>query len=217
MEITELVWKLFILLLPGVIATIMINQVSESKKKTIFEFTVYSALLGLSSVLILEFIYSIINIIIATCKCNFSSLCWGTNLSLWDNLFDNKSSVNKLEIIMLYILSIPLGVFYGYVSTKKILNKLFKKFNLTSRYGDNDVWSFYLNSPEIQWIFLRDNTTKLTYYGKIRAFSDSTKKREILLEDVQVYTSDTSQYLYDVESVFLELNEYSFSIETPKK
>ncbi|MDR0893153.1 MAG: hypothetical protein LBN24_11160 [Mediterranea sp.] len=215
MDITELVWKLFILLLPGVIATIMINQVSEHKKSSIFEFTVYSAVLGLSSVLIMEIFYSLWNVLVAIFTWNFHSLRWGTNLSLWDNLFGNRVEINKIEIIISYIFSIPLGVAYGYISSKKILNRLFKKWKLTNRYGDNDVWSFLCNSPEIDWIYLRDKSTQLTYFGKLRAFSDSGKKREILLQEVEVYRDENR--LYDIDSVYLELDEYQFSIETPKK
>jgi hypothetical protein len=214
MQITELVWKLFLMLLPGVVSTLMLRQISSSRKDGIFEFIIQSALFGIATFLLMEFGYSLFNIIKAVLLKNHK-LEFGLNLSIWENIFDNSSKYNKVEILISYILSIPLGVFYGFLLNKKLINKLFQKLRITKRYGDNDVWSFFLNSPTTQWILVRDKSTNLTYFGKIRAYSDSAEKREILLNDVKVYTSNTWQHLYDSETVFLELDNYNFSIEIP--
>lgn len=215
MEITELVWKLFLLLLPGVVATLMLNQITGSKKMTPFNFMINSALLGIASFIIMELAVSIFNIIRALFSPEIK-INWGLNLTIWDNLFDNDKEFNKLEIIFSYLLSIPLGVFYGFIISKKLFNKLFQKLKFTHRYGDDDVWSFFLNSPNTQWILVRDKSTNLTYFGSLRAYSDTTEHREILLHDVTVHTSDTWEDLYSSESVYLELEENKFSIEIPK-
>ena len=215
MEITELVWNLFLLLLPGVVATIMIRQVT-GEKYTIFDFIVYAALLGISTFIIMELLYSVYNIIIVI-FCKDKSFVWGLNLTVWDRIFNNSQSFNKIEIIVSYFLSIPLGVFYSLIVSKKLLNKLLKKLNLTNRYGDNDIWSFYLNSEDISWIFVRDKTASLTYYGAVKAYSESGDKREIVLTNVAVYNTADLELLYEVESVYLELEESKFSIESPIK
>jgi hypothetical protein len=215
MQITELVWKLFLLLLPGVVATLMLNQISGNKKMSPFNFLLYSALLGITSYIIMEIGVSVFNIIRALSSHELR-LDWGLSLTVWDNLFANDKDINKLEIILSYLLSIPLGIFYGFIISKKLFHKLFQKLGFTNRYGDNDVWSFFLNSPETQWILLRDKSTNLTYFGNIRAYSDTTDYREILLNDVTVFTSDTWEELYNSESVYLELESNKFSIEIPK-
>jgi hypothetical protein len=185
MQITELVWKLFLLLIPGVVATIMLIQITGDKKMSVFNFVINSALYGIASFLIMEFSISLFNII-KTLFYPGHVIKWGLNLTIWNNLFDNNKEFNKIELVISYILSIPLGIFYGYFISRKLLNRLFKPLKLTNRYGDNDVWSFFLNSPNTQWVLVRDKLTNLTYFGNVRAYSDTSEKREILLNDVQV-------------------------------
>jgi len=216
MQITELIWNLFLLLLPGVVATIMIKQIFSGIKYTIFEFSVNAALFGIATYIIMEFGYSIFNIIHAIFSPKIS-LQWGLNLTIWDNFFDNNKDYNKIEIIIAYILSIPLGLFYGFVVSKKLINKIFQYFGWTHRYGDDDVWSYFLNSKEINWIIVHDKKTNMSYFGSIRAYSDSNAKREILLNDVDVYASDDwDKPIYQSEFVFLELDNNNFTIESPK-
>lgn len=215
MQITELVWKLFLLLLPGVVATLMLNQITGSKKMSPFNFMINSALLGIASFILMELVVSFVNIFRAIFSQEIK-IHWGLNLTIWDNLFDNSKDFNKLEIIFSYLLSIPLGIFYGFIVSKKFFNKIFQRLKFTHRYGDDDVWSFFLNSPDAQWILVRDKSTNLTYFGSLRAYSDTTERREILLNDVTVYTSDSWDYLYSSESIYLELENNQFSIEIPK-
>jgi hypothetical protein len=211
MEITELVWKLFLILMPGVIATLMVNQLSSKKITSVFFFIIYSALFGIITFIIMEILYSI-GIIFSN---DWKYLQLGTNLDIWDNIYDNSNKYNRIEIFISYVLSVPLGLLYGYIDLKKWPNKIFKYFKWTDRYGDDDVWSFYLNLPETDWIYVRERTTNLTYFGKIRAFSDSEVKREILLADVEVYKTDDWEKLYNLKSIFLELDEFNYSIESP--
>lgn len=215
MEITELIWNLFLLLLPGIVAVLMLKQIFSSIKYSVFEFCINAALFGITTFIIMELGYSIFNIVVAAFSKEYI-LVWGLNLTVWDGLFNNSKQFNKIEIIVSYLLSIPLGVLYGYVLSKKLINNFFKWLNLTNRYGDDDVWSFYLNSPDTKWLLVRDKSNNLTYFGKIRAYSDTNEKREILLTDVDVYTSDEWKPLYSSESVYLELDNYKFSIESPK-
>ncbi|KAA6351775.1 hypothetical protein EZS27_000900 [termite gut metagenome] len=215
MEITELVWKLFLILMPGVIATLMVNQLSSKKITSVFFFIIYSALFGIITFIIMEILYSIGIVIVTSFWGDWKNLQWGANLNIWDNIYDNSNKYNRIEIFTSYVLSIPLGLLYGYIYLKKWPNKLFKYFKWTDRYGDDDVWSFYLNSPETDWVYVRERTTNLTYFGKIRAFSDSGVKREILLADVEVYRTDDGEKLYNLKSIFLELDEFNYSIESP--
>ena len=215
MQITELVWKLFLLFLPGVVSTLMLNQITGNKKMSPFNFFIYAALLGITSFIIMELSVSLINVL-ETIFSKEIDIQWGLNLTIWDNLFENERSFNKLEIFLSYLLSVPLGLFYGFIVSKKLFNKLFQRLKFTHRYGDDDVWSFFLNSPDTQWVLVRDKNTNLTYFGSVRAYSDTTVSREILLNDVTVFTSDLWEYLYCSESVYLELENNNFTIEIPK-
>jgi len=215
MEINDLIWRLFLILLPGVVSTLMLRYITTNKKYTIFEFIIYSATMGMGTIVMMELFYSLYSIIISIFSAKYF-LTWGLNLSIWDNLLDGEKSLNKLELFFLYILAIPMGFLWGFLITKKIIIKIFQRLKLTNRYGDNDVWSFFLTSPSTDWVLLRDKREKLTYFGKVSVYSDSTEIREILLQDVIVYTTDTWEELYKSDAVYLELNNFDFTIESPK-
>jgi hypothetical protein len=213
MQITELIWNLFLILLPGVVSTLMLRYITTSRQYSIFEFVIYSAVMGIGVFVIMEFFYSVFMIL--SSLYHRHSIAWGLNLSIWDNFFSGEKGLNKNEIFISYILAIPMGVLWGYLLTKKSLIKLFQTLKLTSRFGDDDIWSFYLNSPETMWIYVRHISNNITYFGKVRAFSDSTEKREILLQEVIAYNSDSWDELYRSDSVYLELNNYDYILESP--
>jgi len=215
MQITELVWKLFVILLPGVVSTLMVRYITTHKQYSIFEFVIYSATLGIGTLIIMEIGYSLYWMIRGVLSSNITTE-FGLNLSIWDNLFNGQKNLNKNELFISYLIAVPMGFIWGIVITKKLIIRIFQKWNLTSRYGDNDVWSFYLNSPNVDWIYLHNRKDNLTYFGKIRAYSDSEEKREILLEDVIVYSSDNFKELYQSNAVYLELNNFEYKIESPK-
>lgn len=213
---TELIWNLFLLLLPGVVATLMIKQILSGIKYTVFEFSVRSALFGIATYIFMELGYSLYNLIYAIFSPEIS-LRWGLNLSIWNSFFNYSTDSDKLEIIVSYILSIPLGLFYGFIESKKLINRFFQKLGWTHRYGDDDVWSYFLNSQNIHWIIVHDKRANMSYFGCIEAYSDSNAKREILLHDVDVYASDDwEKPLYQSDYVFLELDKNHFTIEVPK-
>lgn len=215
MEITELVWKLFVILLPGVVSTLMVRYITTHKQYSIFEFLIYSACLGIGTFIIMELFYSLFWAIYGILSSNISTE-FGLNLKIWDSLINGVSSIDKNELFLSYLLAIPFGFFWGFVISNKIVIRLFQKWKLTTRYGDNDVWSFYFNSPNTNWIYLHNKKENLTYFGKIRAYSDTGEKREVLIEDVIVYASDKWEQLYESDAVYLELSDDNYTIETPK-
>jgi len=216
MAISDLVWKLFLLLLPGVITTLFVRYITTNKNYTPFYFIIYSAIFGLGTFFLLEIIISVYNIFRAV----FSSkieVCWNLNLSIWDSIINGKSDFKKLELIFAYIAAIPFGLIIGYFIQHKTLNDFLQRIKLTTRFGDGDVWSHFLNMENVEWIIVRDKQNNLAYFGSIRSYSEANDKREILLESVDIYTSDSWIKLYSSEAVLLELNDKQFSIELPEK
>ncbi len=213
MEISELVWKLFILLLPGIITTLFIRYITTNKYYPPFYFVIYSAILGLGLFIFLEIIISFFNISISLI--NSTKLKWGVNLSVWDiiiNSTDGKT-IKILELLIAYISAIPFGLLIGYIIQHKIFHRFLQKIKLTSRFADGDVWTYYLRMKEVEWIVIRNSANNLAYYGNVISYSESKDKREILLQNVDVFTNDTWKKLYSANTVFLELDDNAFSIE----
>lgn len=215
MEISELVWKLFLLLLPGIVTTLFVRYITTNKNYAPFYFIIYSAVFGIGVFVFLELIISVYNLLLALYTGEYN-LQWGVNLSIWDSVLDTGKDFEKSELLIAYAIAIPFGLFIGYTLQHKILHRLLIKFNLTSRFADGDVWNFFLNNKNVEWIIVRDNKRNLAYYGSVRAYSEANDKREILMEDVDVYVNDTWEKLYFSNSIFLELDDNSFSLEEPE-
>lgn len=94
MEISDLVWKLFLLLLPGVITTLFVRYISTNKNYPPFYFIIYSAILGLGTFFLLEIIISIYNIIRVVFNEKIE-VCWKLNLTIWDSIVNGKADFKK--------------------------------------------------------------------------------------------------------------------------
>jgi hypothetical protein len=121
------------------------------------------------------------------------------------------------QFISLIIISLFLGVLSAISFNKKWLYRFGKKYKITNHFGEEDVWTYFNNSNDIDWIYVRNHKNNLTYYGNIKLFSDSNEKRELLLGDVTVYDSDSGDFMYEMENVYLCLDYNDISIETAKK
>lgn len=215
MEINELFVKVILIMLPGVFASLILKQLSATHSKSTLMFIINSIIMGFGIFLIMEFFCSLWNIGYCIYKAT-STLKWGTNLSVWDYLLGSSKTINKSELIISYLISIPAGVLLSIFETKKYFIKFLHRLKVTDRFGDDDIWSFYMNSDEVTWVYVRDKNNDTTYYGKIRAFSDSGTKRELILENVSVYESSTASPIYDIEIVYLDLNNTDYLTETAK-
>jgi len=52
----------------------------------------------------------------------------------------------------------------------KIFHKFAQKLLISQKYGDENLYSYYLNAKEIDWVYVRDFERKLTYQGRVISF-----------------------------------------------
>lgn len=98
-----------------------------------------------------------------------------------------------------------------------MLNKFSNKFKISTKYGDENLYSHFLNANEIDDIYLRDIKNNLVYHGVVSFFSEKENFKEIVLNDVSVYRYEDSEHLYDIERVYLSLKTDDLVIESPFK
>ena len=77
------------------------------------------------------------------------------------------------------------------------------------------MWDYFHNTPQIEWVFVRDHKMDLTYYGWIAVYSDSEKDRELILKDVQVFSAESEDLLYNIEVMYICRDKYDLTIEAP--
>ena len=90
-----------------------------------------------------------------------------------------------------------------------------RKIGATNRVTDEDIWELFHNGKSSnEWLYVRDHTYHLTYFGHIANWSDSEKEREIIMEDVSVY-DDESTFLYETPLLYVCRSKYNITIELP--
>jgi hypothetical protein len=86
----------------------------------------------------------------------------------------------------------------------------------TTRYGDEDVWS-YLHNLDLphDCAYVRDHKAGLLYFGRIELYSESGDDRELVLESVTVYDNDTAKELYTRDVLYVSRDAFDLIIEIP--
>lgn len=137
-------------------------------------------------------------------------------LSFFKAILDEKVAIAWSEIIIASLIGVPVAFSASAFHTYKLANRIGRFIRVTRRFGDEDVWDYFNNLPDIpeyEWVFVRDHKTGLVYFGWIYAYSDSEKDRELLMCDVDVYTNDKGEFLYKTGMLYLCRDRYDLTIE----
>jgi hypothetical protein len=192
---------LFILILPGILATIIVERLTIHKRINSFFFILYSILLGLLSYVLLQIFKHIFTFL--------KSLIYNKNISfsflhVWEVISNSNSyNVNLSEVAWATIVAVILGFIVSAIIHHKIVNKIAKKLSVSSKYGDENLFYYFLNSPEIDWIYIRDKERELIYQGRVESYSENEKIHEIVLTDVIVYSYYNQDKLYTTPTIYI--------------
>lgn len=99
----------------------------------------------------------------------------------------------------------------------KVVNRFGKWLKLTNKYGDENLYSYFLNAKEVEEVYVRDIENGLTYHGLINSFSENDDIKELVLIDVVVYEYESSKKLYELDKIYLSKSKESLIIELPYK
>ena len=107
------------------------------------------------------------------------------------------------------------GIVAAAIANRKLLHRWIARPLGTQRYGDDDVWTFLMDSKDLglEWIVLRDHRFGLAYKGWIQLYSDSGMSRELLLNDVEVFDNASGARLYDVARLYVSRDQHEISVE----
>lgn len=97
----------------------------------------------------------------------------------------------------------------------KLINALGRKIRISNKYGDENLYSYFLNATNITEVYIRDKSKGLTYHGVIDSFSETDEFKEIVLRDVHVYNYEDSSTLYDVDKLYISRCSNDITIESP--
>ena len=210
MDISTLSLKLFLLLIPGIIAATVYKKLTvSSKAKSDLLFLINSFVLGTITYLFLQILYFI---------CSFFYKCFSSEIVEYQLLetFSKISDSNRipfLEILFASLLSIIVGLFVTYLDSKKFLHHISNKLNISNKYGDENLFTNFLNSNDLEWVYVRDLRNQLTYKGSVKMFSETENLKEIVLENVTVFNYPDCDLLYSIPKIYLSLQLNEIIIE----
>lgn len=209
MNITEFTFRILIIFFPGIIAYFITNALTIHRKGETYHFLIIrSFVLGLLSYVILYFLNLLYGIIVS-----YFGVDHEFAIQIFTVSSGGKPSVSYTEIIWATILAIPMSFVLALAQNKKWLNRVAKRMKVTQKMGDIDLWNFVLESPETEWIVVRDIKYNLAYQGRIQGFSGTFNENELFLRDVLVLQNDTGENLYEVDALYLSRDPKDLTIE----
>ncbi|MDH4121754.1 MAG: DUF6338 family protein [Deltaproteobacteria bacterium] len=206
MEVTDLLFRLILLFLPGIVAFILVDKLTVHKKFELDEKVLYSLILGLFSYLL----YTLGLIA-------FQSLGWADisrNPSFFSAVSNTSTPIDFWEIAVCIPVSVVTGFSVSYAISHRWVFRLGKFLRVTQKHGSPGALEYLINS-NAQWVVIRDAERDLMYYGKILLWSNPDERDEICLTEVKVYRNSTGNFLYDTPTLLVMADWSKLSFEFP--
>ena len=209
MDISALTLKLIIILIPGAIAALFFDAATTHKEWTPFKFVVNSIIMGIFSYLLLQGIRDLAAL--------GHNICCDKKISpdpllIWASLSDSKS-IPYGEVFWSSLLGLVIGVAAAMLYFYKCVNRLSKWMRISNKYGDENLYSFFLNAKNTGVVYVRNIKNNLTYHGYVKAFSETEDISELVMTNVSVYEYETSKLFYEVDQIYLSFAKTEVIIE----
>jgi hypothetical protein len=209
----SLVITIAIVLLPGLVASIICDKITvHTPKWGNFKYSIYSFLFGFFSYGLLQLLQW--SYIFLSDFCNFSNIIF-SELDTWKIIQNESNQVPFNEVFFALLLAPVVAFTSSSIVNHKIINRVAQKLNVSQKYGDENLFSFILNSKEVDWVYIRDIENQFTYLGRVVSYSECDSIQEIVLSEVDVYEYDTSDFLYSLPIIYLSRKIGTFTIEVP--
>lgn len=213
MEISSLTLKLIVLLIPGAIAAKIFQIVTVNKPWSEFQFVVNSIILGVISYLTMQFLIYTPTAIVSG-FCGEGWLPPAKPLEIWGKLSEG-GSIPYSEVFWAGVISVGIGILVSLIDNHKWINQLAQRVSLSNKYGDQNLYSYFLNAKETQVVYVRHAKRGLTFHGSVQSYSETDNIKELVLYDVTVYTYPDSEELYSINQLYLSIpKEEDVVIET---
>lgn len=209
----QFVVSLIVILIPGIIAAVICDKITVHSKWNTFKFSLYALILGLATYVGLQLIFYTWDII----KSCFINVPAWSHLQVWNSTISQTREISAKEVVYATLLSLPVAFFASFLINYKIFNKLAKKLNVSTKFGDENLYSYYLNAKEIDWVYVRDIENNLTYQGRIESYSENDHMQELVMYDVTVFRYKDSIELYSIPTIYLTKVIGKFIIEAIPK
>lgn len=196
--------QLALIFLPGLIWAMIDRTYGTGARSEQWQFFLNAFVFGTIAHTVLFFLYML-------CDVEHSLAEIGTDdqPTFLVNFFD--------EIFFSLLAALALSVVWLYSVKYRIFMKLLHCLGATNRFGDEDVWTFTLNSsdPTVRFVHIRDTEKEIIISGWLDTYSEVEDRREVLIRDSVIYTdegqeisrSPLSYHSFPKDSVWIEFPE----------
>jgi len=208
----ELAIAVGVILFPGLIAAVICDKITvHSPKWESFKYSVYSFIFGVSCYVALQFITHSWNWV--ACHFDPSLMLASPTLDVWTVATTQKITIDPSEVFYATIIAPVIAGLAAFTVNHKLINRVAQRLRLSTKYGDENLFSFFLNSKEIDWIYVRDIPNGLTYQGRVVSFSETDDMQELVMSQVTVFKYETSDELYSIPLMYLSKARGAFVVE----
>ena len=192
MELSEYTFRLMLLFLPGIIAFIIIDNLTIHKETKLHHWVIYSFLLGFAS----YFPWTLL--------CEVHAVVYGGNsfskfLSL---LVNYDATINFYEVFIATMFSVVLGLCITKIINRRLLFKAASVLRVSDKFPEVDAWVNCLACYNPVWVRVRDIEHNRIYQGRLASTSDPTERDGIVLEETVIY-NEQGVKLYQVPVVYI--------------
>lgn len=189
-------------------ASLIFEKLTVHRPWNSFKFTAHSILFGLLAYLATDWLINSMNAIF--------NVRWKV-LSILNTLSNNQ--IPFIEIGKATVTGIVIGFVASAVDYHKWINRFAMYLNLSRKFGDNNLYSHFLESKEITFVHLRDSATNFIFEGFVYSYLENDELKEIVLTDVKVFKSspidNTLVGLYKLKALYLSRPKDDILIEIP--
>jgi hypothetical protein len=204
-QIDAALLQVLVLLLPGLTARMVFGRLRANRAFSVWETIIEVFLFTFAS-------YAIAGAIVSAATGTATS---GSNSTNLEAILSQTGEIDWPELYMAVVISVLLAALVAAAYNYKIVTVIGRVLRITRRFGDEDVWEYLHNSPDVEWVYVRDHLQDVTYYGRISSFSDRYKQRELVLSDAIAFENDTGARLYEVDGVYVSRDVNTVTLEIP--
>jgi len=199
-----------VILFPGIISALIVeNFLNYSPKWSAFKFGVHSFILGVISYVLLQLIVSFVGLFPS--NVNFLSSLSG-QLDVWTFASKRSGTIDVAEVFAAMLFAPFVGAIVTRLANARKWFGL-KALTKSSKYGNENLFSYFLASKNLGYIYVRDYEKDVMYEGAVASFSENDDIQELVLTDVRVFRSHDSMLLENLPSLYISKPAGQFIIE----
>ena len=208
MEFSALTFRLLLLFLPGLVGFyLIIDKLTVHRRFKLHAILLYSLLHGFAS----NWAYGLI-----VRGLSVTRVTGAGDVLFFRAILDPAVMINLREVAVVTGIAILLGFIVAACISHKLLHRFARSVRITRKFGDLDVWTFLMTSPDVSpWVVVRDLEHDLMFTGYVQLFSESGERDELFLVDVTVYKNSTVEEWHQTPGLYLARARRHLLIEFP--